>query len=142
MLAIPALLGIFWGAPGMKAKPPSSLDWKAQSTEPTTEYRVTFWEQPVMENVPAEHIGWGEVTYDLEGVNSVHEAIEWAEKTFASADGPYSRSGKTIRDREYVLFARVPGEDRFVQLAGSDPTVNAPSTPPFNLPRQPRSPSS
>jgi len=118
------------------AKPPPWPEWKSQRTEPTTEYRVTFWEQPVMEDVPVEQIGWGEVTYDLEGVSSVHEAIEWAERKLESADGPYSRGGTPVRDREYVLFARVPGEDRFIQIAGWDPTVNAPTTPPFNLPRQ------
>lgn len=93
-----------------------------------------------MDGVPVEQIGWGEVTYDLEGVNSVHKAIEWAERILSSADGPYSRSGTPIRDREYVLFAKVPNEDRYVQIAGWNPTVNAPAEPPFNLPREPRAP--
>jgi hypothetical protein len=120
----------------MKANPPPYPDWKHQDARPTVEYRVTFWEQPVMEDVPVEQIGWGEVTYDLEDVSSVHEAIAWAEQTLTSADGPYSRSGAPIRDREYVLFAKVPDEDRYIQIAGWDPTVNAPAAPPFNLPRQ------
>jgi hypothetical protein len=45
-------------------------------------------------------------------------------------------SGVPIRDREYVLFAKVPDEDRYIPIAGSDPTVNEPAAPPFNLPRQ------
>ena len=89
-----------------------------------------------MEGVPAEQIGWGEVTYDLKGVLSVHEAIEWAERTLSSSDGPFSRGGTPVRDREYVLFARVPNEERFIQIAGWNPTVNAPATPPFNLLRR------
>ena len=28
-----------------------------------------------------------------------------------------------VRDREYVLYAKVPGEDRFLQIAGWDPTL-------------------
>jgi hypothetical protein len=35
-----------------------------------------------------------------------------------------------VRDREYVLFAKVPGDDRFLQIAGWDPTINAPADPP------------
>jgi len=103
------------------------------------QYRVTVWEQPEMEGVPEDQIGWGEMTYDLDNADSVHEAIEWAERTLASGEGPYSRSGTPVRDREYVLFAKLPGEERFLQLAGWDPTVNAPATPPFNLPRRQRS---
>jgi hypothetical protein len=122
----------------MDVKPPPYPDFKTQSTEPTVEYRVTIWEQPEMEGVPDDQIGWGEITYDPDDVHSVHEAIEWAERKLVSDEGPYSRSGSPIRDREYVLFAKVPGEDRFLQLAGWDPTVNAEAAPPWNLPRQQR----
>jgi hypothetical protein len=121
----------------MNVKPPPD-EFKTQHTEPTTEYRVTIWEQPEMEDVPVEQIGWGEVTYDLDDVHSVHDAIEWAARKLASDDGPYSRSGTRVRDRECVLFAKVPGEDRFIQLAGWDPTINASAASPFNLPRQRR----
>jgi hypothetical protein len=95
------------------------------------EYRVVIWEQPEME-------GWGEMTIDLVGVRDVHEAIEWAERRLAENTGPYSRSGVPVCDREYVLYAKVPGEDRFVQIAGWDPTVNAKAEPPDNLPRRQR----
>ena len=125
-------------ASGVNVKPPPWPDFKSHPTEPTVEYRVTIWEQPVMEDVPDDQIGWGEVTYDLDGVVSVHEAIDWAEQKLAAGEGSYSRSGTPVRDREYVLFARVPGEDRFLQIAGWDPTINAPAAPPYNLPRQRR----
>ena len=103
-------------------KPPPYPAYREQWTEPTSEYRVVLWEQPEMEDTDAELIGWGEVTIDLVGVQDVHEAIEWAERQFAENAGPYSRSGGRVRDREYVLYAKVPGEDRFVQIAGFDPS--------------------
>jgi hypothetical protein len=122
----------------MEVKPPPWPEFKSQRTEPTVEYRVTIWEQPVMEDVPDDQIGWGEATYDLCGVHSVHEAIEWAERILVSGEGPYSRFGTPVRDREYVLFAKVPSEERFLQIAGWDPNVNAGAAPPHNLPRQRR----
>ena len=108
----------------MEAKPPPYPEFKEQWTAPTTEYRVAIWEQPVMENVEPESIGWGEMTFDLVGVQDVYEAIQWAESQLAANEGPYSRSGTRVRDREYVLFAKVPDEDRFVQIAGWDPSRN------------------
>jgi hypothetical protein len=121
----------------VKVKEPPWPDFKNDRTEPTVEYRVTIWEQPEMDGVPADEIGWGEITYDLNDVHSVHEAIEWAERKLASSDGPYSRGeGIPVRDREYVLFVKVPGEDRFIQIAGWDPTINAEAVPPYNLPRR------
>ena len=63
------------------------------------------------------------MTIDLVGVEDVHEAIEWAERQLAENAGPYSRrSGDRVKDREYVLYAKVPREDRFVQIAGWDPS--------------------
>jgi len=124
----------------MNVKPPPRPDFKSHWTEPTAEYRVTIWEQPETEDVKGDEIGWGEITYDLDGVESVHEAIKWAQKKLLSGEGRYSRSGTPVRDREYVLFAKIPGEDRFLQLAGWDPTVNADAAPTYNLPRGRRPP--
>jgi hypothetical protein len=89
-----------------------------------------------MEDTDPDSIGWGEFTIDLIGVQDVHEAIDWAERQLAEALGPYSRAGGVVRDREYVLYAKVPNEDRYVQIAGWDPTVNAEAEPPYNLPRR------
>jgi hypothetical protein len=122
----------------MEVKRPPWPEFKVHWTAPASEYRVTIWEQPQINDVEAEMIGWGEVTFDLAGVQDVHEAIQWAEEKLAANDGPYSRSGAPVRDREYVLFARVPNEDRFVQIAGWDPTVNAKAEPPHNLRRRHR----
>jgi hypothetical protein len=120
----------------VEAKPPPYPDYREQQTEPTSEYRVVLWEQPEMEGTEPERIGWGEVTIDLVGVQDVREAIAWAERQLAEGQGPYSRGGDRVRDREYVLYAKVPDEDRFVQIAGWDPTVNAEAEPPYNLPRR------
>lgn len=122
----------------MDVQPPPWPDFRSHRTEPTTEYRVTIWEQPESEHEPGQEMGWGEITYDLIGAQSVHEAISWAEEKLAANEGPYSRSGDEVRDSEYVLFARVPGEDRFLQIAGWDPTISGPAAPPHNLPRHQR----
>lgn len=90
-----------------------------------------------MEGVDPELIGWGVMTMDLVDVEDVHEAIEWAERRLAENAGPYSRSGDPVRDREYVLYAKVPGEDGFLQIAGWNPSFNPESD---NLKRGARSP--
>jgi hypothetical protein len=108
----------------METKPPPTPEYHEQWTAATTEYRVTIWEQPEMENVEPELIGWGEMTFDLVAVQDVHEAIQWAEQQLAASEGPYSRSGTRLRDPEYVLYVKVPDEDRFLQIAGWDPSRN------------------
>jgi hypothetical protein len=111
-------------APDVREVPPPYPEYYEQSTTPTNEYRVVLWEQPPIEGLDPEQIGWGEMTIDLVEVEDVHEAIEWAERRIAESDGPYSRGGVPVRDREYVLYAKVPGEDRFLQIAGWDPSRN------------------
>jgi hypothetical protein len=49
----------------------------------------------VMEDVPVEQIGWGEVTYDLEDVFSVHEAIAWAEQDAGIRRRPVQSLGRS-----------------------------------------------
>jgi hypothetical protein len=122
----------------VEVNPPPWPDFKEHWTAPASEYRVTIWEQPELQDVEADMIGWGEVTFDLVGVQDVHEAIQWVEEQLAANEGPYSRSGTRVRDREYVLYAKVPDEDRFLQIAGWDPTVNAAAEPPYNLRRRRR----
>ena len=91
---------------------------------PTTDYRVVLWEQPDFDGVPSDVIGWGEAAFDLTDVTDVHEVIRWAENQLASGAGCHSRAGQTVRDREYVVYARVqvPGENILVQIAGWDPS--------------------
>jgi|SRR5471032_3661792 len=112
----------------MDVQPSPYPEYKVQWSRVTSEYRVTIWEQPEVPDVDPTQIGWGEITFDLVGVKDVHEAIQWAEQKLAANDGPYSsRSGTPVRDREYVLYVKVPDEDRFVQVAGWDPTRNPPA---------------
>jgi hypothetical protein len=111
-------------------KPPPYPEYRTQWERPTHEYRVVIWEQPALEegdpdDIDPETIGWGEMTFDLVDVEDVHEAIEWAEQQLVANRGPYSKSGGRVRDHEYVLYAKVPGEDRFVQIAGWDPSRNS-----------------
>ena len=90
---------------------------------PTT-YRVVLWEQPDVAGLDPESIGWGEAAFDLGGVGDVREVVRWAEAQLASGGGAYSRSGRAVRDREYVVYATVEmlGEKTLVQVAGTDPT--------------------
>ncbi len=108
----------------MEVKPPPYPEYREQWEAPTYEYRVVLWEQPEMEGIDPDSTGWGEMTFDLAGVQDVHEAIEWAEQKLAANAGPYTESETPVRDREYVLYAKVPKEDRFVQIAGWDPSRN------------------
>jgi hypothetical protein len=118
----------------VEAKPPPYPEYREQWEQPTFEYRVVLWEQPEIGDTDPEIIGWGERTIDLVGVRDVHEAIEWAKRQLAENAGPYSSTGAAVRDSEYVLLAKVPGEDRFVQIAGWDPSRNPESE---NLRRSP-----
>ena len=111
----------------MDVRPPPYPEYRTQWERPASEYRVVLWEQPELEDgdsedIDPELIGWGEMTFDLVDVQDVHEAIEWAEKQLVANRGPYSESGTPVRDREYVVYAKVPGEDRFLQIAGWNPT--------------------
>jgi hypothetical protein len=55
-------------------------------------------------------------------VGDVREAIAWAEQQLADGGGPYSKGGREVHDREYVLFVKVPHQDTYVQIAGRNPT--------------------
>lgn len=93
----------------MEAKPPPYPEYREQWEQPTFEYRVVLWEQPVIEDTDPEIIGWGESTIDLVGVQDVHEAIEWAKRQLAENAGPFSSAGAAVRDSEYVLLREGPG---------------------------------
>jgi hypothetical protein len=111
-------------------------------------YRVTLWEQPARPpdmgnprrgrwSAPpgSEKIqmGWEEMTFELVGAQDVREAIRWAEAALASGEGPASRRGVPVQDREYVIYAKAQSVDRWLHLAGSTPVL--PSNSPHNLRR-------
>ena len=65
-------------------------------------HRVTLWEQPARPpDIDRPRVGWSasagapmgweEMTFELVGAQDVREAIQWAEATLASDDGPASR---------------------------------------------------
>jgi hypothetical protein len=87
-------------------------------------YRVVLWEQPNVDGIHPETIGWGEVAFELSETGDVREVVRWAEEQLGSGAGVYSRAGRAVRDREYVVYANVEvlGEQALVQVAGRDPT--------------------
>lgn len=107
-------------------------------------YRVTLWEQPAKPpNIdqpargwapfPGAPMGWEEMTFELDGAQDVREVIQWAETTLASGEGPASRRGVPVQDREYVIYAKAQSEDRWLHVAGWTPVL--PSDSPLNLRR-------
>jgi hypothetical protein len=78
--------------------------------------------------VDPELIGWGEMTIDVVDVEDVHVAIEWAARRLDANAGPYSGRGWPRPRSEYVLYAKVPGENRFLQIAGWDPRATCRAT--------------
>lgn len=120
----------------MDAHLPSSPGYREQGAVPTRDYRVVFWQHqlpPEESGIPRDEMGWSELTVDLSNVEDVHEAIDWAETHIdeywdEGNDGPHG-------DRLYVLYAKVPEEDWYVQIAGWDPVISA-AAPEANLHRR------
>ncbi len=111
-------------------------------------YRVTLWEQPARPPdidqparglepewapFPGAPMGWEEMTFELAGARDIREVIQWAETTLASGEGPASRRGVPVQDREYVIYAKAQSEDRWLHVAGWTPVL--PSDSPLNLRR-------
>ena len=116
----------------MDARP--SPDGDYPGTEVAAAYRVTLWEQPARppdvhrprmgwSSYPGAPMGWAQMTFDLVGAQDVRDALRWAEAAFASNDGPVSGDGRPVDDREYVIYAKVPDEDRWLQVAGRNPVL-------------------
>src|SRR4051794_28295101 len=100
-------------------------------------YRVTLWEQPAKSPdneprggwsaYPDAPMGWAEMTFELAGAQDVREAIQWAEAALAAGEGQVSRRGRPVNDREYVIYARLRNEDRWLHVAGWTPVLPADS---------------
>jgi hypothetical protein len=123
----------------MDARPLSSPSYMAtgDSVQLTTEYRVVFWEHqlpPEGSAIASEQMAWACYSLDLTGLQDVYEAIEWADEHIDSFfDRPTGR--ESHGERLYVLYAKVPGENRYLHLAGWNPTSARGSQ---NLRRAPR----
>jgi hypothetical protein len=118
----------------MDATPSPDRDYPSGPSEVATAYRVTLWEQPARPSdidrprmgwspYPGAPMGWEGMTFDLVGAQDVREAIQWADATLASNEGPASRRGCPVHDQEYVIYAKVPNEDLWLQVAGRNPVL-------------------
>jgi hypothetical protein len=128
----------------VEARPAPDVYDGNEPWEAAAAYRVTLWEQPARppdidqprtgwSPLPGAPMGWEGMTFDLVGAEDVREAIRWAEATLASDEGPASRRGVPVQDREYVIYAGVPNEDRWLQVSGWTPVLGP--EPPSNLRR-------
>ena len=97
-------------------------------------YRVTLWELPARTpDIDQPRVGWSasrrapmgweEMTIELVGAQDVRDAIQWAEAALASDKGPASRRGRPVENREYVIYARLQNENRWLHVAGWPPVL-------------------
>lgn len=70
-------------------------------------------------------MGWEQLTFDLVGAQDVQEAIQWADAILASNEGPASRRGCPVDNREYVIYAKVPSQELWLHVAGRHPVLEA-----------------
>lgn len=108
-------------------------DDRGEPAQIAKSYRVALWEQPENPEIDPEYVGWHEMTFDLIGAQDVREAIAWAEAKLRAGQGPVSRDGAPIQDREYLIYAWGPSNNRWLHVAGWLPTN--PLGPPHNLRR-------
>ena len=118
----------------MEARPAPDV-YDDETWELAGAYRVTLWERPGRlpgddqpregwSPLPDAPMGWAETTFELVGCRDVCEAIQWAEAALASGKGPAARIGRHAQDREYVIYARMQTEDRWLQVAGWPPVLS------------------
>jgi hypothetical protein len=121
----------------VKVQPPPYPEYRTQGIGPTHHYRVVFWEHqlpPEGSDIPPEEMGWAELTIDLTEVEDVQGATPWAEgQIHARLDDLGAGSDTPHGERVYVLWAKVPNLELFIQIAGWDPTVTSPE---WNLARR------
>ncbi|HEY3550944.1 MAG TPA: hypothetical protein VGK69_07825 [Gaiellaceae bacterium] len=117
----------------MDARPAPDV-YDEEVWEVAAAYRVTLWEQPSRRPeseqprsgwspYPGAPMGWSEMTFELVDAQDVREAIQWAETALAAGEGPVSRRGRPVHDREYVIYARTRSEDRWLHVAGWIPVL-------------------
>ena len=89
------------------------------------DYRVVFWQHQLPlegSGFEPDEMGWAERTVDLANAEDVHEAIDWAGQNIDRyLDGS---EAKPHGERVYALYVKVPYEDRYIHIAGWDPTRN------------------
>lgn len=127
----------------MDARPAPDV-YDCESWELAAAYRVTLWEQPARppdgsrprrgwSRYPGAPTGWEEKTFELAKTQDVRDAVSWAEAALESGQGPASSRGVQVQDREYVVYAKLQSEDRWLHVAGSIPVL--PPDSPLNVRR-------
>jgi len=97
-------------------------------------YRVTLWEHPAgapevdeprtgYGPFPGAPMGWEEATFELVGARDVRDAIRWAEAAVVSEEEPSGGRGRPAKNREYVIYARLQNENRWLHVAGWPPVL-------------------
>ena len=128
---------------------PPFPDYQEQSDfRACRDYRVVFWEQqlPASDTPPSPgEIGWGahptapmgweERTVDLIDVEDVQEAIEWAEANVDAALDRGRSAAEPHGRRLYVLYVKVPEEDRYLHISGWVPVRDPGAGRDYNLAR-------
>jgi hypothetical protein len=112
------------------------------------DYRVVFWEQQLPPSDlslsreqtgwaadPTAEMGWTEQTLDLTDVEDVQEAIEWAEANIDAALDQGGSAAEPHGRRLYVLYVRVPEEDRYLHVSGWVPVRDPRAGRDYNLTR-------
>ena len=108
-------------------------DYQDEPSQTADAYRVALWEQPKEPDIDPGRLAWHAMTFDLVDAQDVREAIQWAEAKLAAGEGPLSGDGVPVQDREYLIYAKVPRDNRWIHIAGWLPT--RPPDPPHNLSR-------
>ena len=117
----------------MDARPVSDV-YDDEVWEPAAAYRVTLWERPARSPeadrpragwspYPGAPMGWEEMTFELVGARDVREAIQWAESALTADEGPARRRGRPVQEQQYVIYARLQDENRWLQVAGRPPVL-------------------
>ena len=117
----------------MDARLSPDRDYANEPSEVATAYRVTLWEQPARPpDIDRPRIGWSPYPGVRRGgvrdvrsrwCSGCREAIEWADATLATNEGPASRRGCPVDRQEYVIYAKVPNEES--PAAGRGPAPGA-----------------
>ena len=80
-----------------------------------------MWEQPKEPDIDPGRLAWHEMTFDLVDARC-SPGVQWAEAKLAAGEGPLSGDGVPVQDREYLIYAKVPGDNRWLHVAGWLPT--------------------
>jgi hypothetical protein len=103
----------------MRLHDPPYPEYREAGELPTHDYRVVFWShQSPPPGIPAERMGWAELTIDVADAPDVHDVIAWAEQYLEEFAEEYPGQAHT-----YCLYAKVPDQTWLLHVAGANPTA-------------------